>query len=89
VEGGMVTIHNQTEQDWKDVLVTVNDHFRGSAKALKAEGRMNAPVSQMTTGHGQRWVHGTGVLKVHVKAESADGSPVELTWDATTQRRRN
>lgn len=89
VDGGMVTVHNQTKEDWKEVLVTVNDHFRGFVKELKAEGRMNAPVSQMTTGHGQRWVHGTSVRKVHVKAESASGSPVELTWDATTQRRRN
>lgn len=89
VAEGMVTVHNQTEQDWTNVLITVNDHFRGFAKSLKADGRMNAPVSQMTTGHGQRWVGGTGVRKVHVKAENPDGSPVELTWEAATQRRRN
>jgi hypothetical protein len=89
VDEGMVTVHNQTEQDWKDVLITVNDHYRGFVKELKAEGRMNAPVSQMTTGHGQRWTQGTGVRKVHVKAAHADGTPVELTWDAATQRRRN
>jgi hypothetical protein len=89
VAEGMVTVHNQTTQNWKNVLITVNDHFRGFVKELKAEGRMNAPVSQMTTGHGQRWPQGTGVRKVHVKAESADGTPVELTWDAATQRRRN
>ena len=86
VSEGMVTVHNQTEQDWKNVLVTVNDHFRGFTKELKADGRMNAPVSQMTTGYGQRWVHGSGVKKVHVKAEAADGTPVELTWEAASQR---
>lgn len=90
VAEGMVTVHNQTENDWKNVLITVNDHFRGFARELKADGRMNAPVSQMTTGHGQRWVEGTGVRKVHVKAETGDGTPIELTWDAATQpRRRN
>jgi hypothetical protein len=89
VEEGMVTVHNQTPHDWTNVLITVNDHFRGFVKELKAEGRMNAPVSQMTTGHGQRWAHGTGVRKVQVKAEQSDGTPVELTWDASTQRRRN
>ena len=86
VEGGIVTVHNQTDQDWKNVLITVNDHFRGGAKDLKAGGRMNAPLSQLTTGLGQKWTQGTGVRKVHVKAENPDGSPVELTWDPTLQR---
>jgi hypothetical protein len=89
VGDGMVTVHNQTAQDWSNVLITVNDHFRGSVKELKADGRMNAPVSQMTTGLGQRWVRGTSVRKVHVKAEHADGTPVELTWEAAAQRQRD
>ena len=89
VEEGRVTVHNQTGRDWQNVLITVNDHFRGFAKELKADGRMNAPVSQMTTGHGQRWVDGTPVRKVHVKADQADGTPIELTWDPAAQRRRN
>ncbi len=86
VEGGTVTVHNQTDQDWKNVLVTVNDHFRGGANELKAGGRMNAPLSQLTTGLGQKWTQGTGVRKVHVKAEKPDGTALELTWDPTLQR---
>ena len=54
----MVTVLNQTEQDWKEVLITVNDHFRGFVPVLKADGRANAPLNQFTTGHGQRWATG-------------------------------
>ena len=77
---GMVTVINQSDQDWKDVLITVNDHFRGFVPVLKAQGRANAPLSQFTTGHGQRWNSGAYVKTVDVTAKSADGTDVKLTW---------
>jgi hypothetical protein len=76
----MVTVLNQTDQDWKDVLITVNDHFRGVVPVLKAEGRANAPLSQFTTGYGQRWVTGTPVRTIDVTAKNGDGTEVKLSW---------
>jgi hypothetical protein len=80
VSEGMVTVENQTEHEWKEVLITVNDHFRGYVPVLKAEGRANAPLGQLTTGHGQRWTQGTRVKTIDVTAKSADGTDVKLTW---------
>jgi hypothetical protein len=77
---GMVTVENQTDQDWKEVLITVNDHFRGFVPVLKAQGRANAPLNQFSTGHGQRWAGGTHVRTVDVTAKSADGTEVKLTY---------
>ena len=79
VREGMVTVINQTDQDWKEVLITVNDHFRGFVPVLKAQGRANAPLSQFTTGHGQRW-SGAYVKTVDITAKSADGTDVKLTY---------
>jgi hypothetical protein len=47
---------------------------------LKSQGRANAPLSQLTTGHGQRWTQGTRVNTVDVTAKSADGTDVKLSW---------
>jgi hypothetical protein len=80
VAEGMVTVLNQTDQDWNEVLITVNDHFRGFVPVLKADGRANAPLAQFNTGHGQRWMQGTAVRTIDVTAKSADGTDVELTW---------
>jgi hypothetical protein len=77
---GMVTVLNQTDQDWKDVLITVNDHFRGVVPTLKAGGRANAPLAQFNTGHGQRWNPGTYVKTIVVTGKAADGSDVKLEW---------
>jgi len=84
---GMVTVLNQSEQDWNNVLITVNDHFRGFVPVLKAEGRANAPLSQFATGHGQRWTSGTVVRNVVVTAKKADGTDVTLTWAREEARR--
>jgi hypothetical protein len=87
VEDGMVTVLNQTDQDWKDVLITVNDHFRGFVPVLKAQGRANAPLHQFTTGFGQRWVGGTPVRTIDVVAKSADGKDVKLTFGREEERK--
>jgi hypothetical protein len=85
---GAVTVVNGTDKDWSEVLITVNDHFRGFVPVLKAEGRANAPLSQFTTGHGQRWVQGSQVRKVQVTAKNPDGTPVDLLWEIGQGRRR-
>lgn len=84
---GMVTLVNQTGQDWKDVLITVNDHYRGFVPVLKAEGRANAPLNQFSTGHGVRWTSGTYVKTVDVTAKNADGTDVKLAWGRDEKKR--
>ena len=86
VSDGMVTVLNQTDQDWKGVLITVNDHYRGFVDTLRAEGRANAPLSQFTTGHGQRWAQGAYVKTIDVTAKAADGSDVTLSWGREEKR---
>ncbi|MEX1128918.1 MAG: hypothetical protein WD227_08480 [Vicinamibacterales bacterium] len=86
VSEGMVTVENQTGHDWTEVLITVNDHFRGFVPVLKSEGRANAPLSQLTTGHGQRWTQGARVKTIDVTAKSADGTDVNLSWGRDEQK---
>ena len=88
VDGNAITVLNQSDHDWRNVLIVVNDHFRGGASVLKANGRLNAPVSQFDTGYGQRWQMGTPIRKVVVTAEAANGDPVKLEWQIGQGRRR-
>ena len=87
VTEGVVSLVNSTDQDWSEVLITVNDHYRGFIPVLKAQGRANAPLSQMTTGHGQRWVQGRRAEKILVTGKKADGTALELTWEVGQERR--
>ncbi len=88
VDGNAITIVNESAHDWRNVLIVVNDHYRGGAPVLKADGRLNAPVSQFDTGFGQRWPMGTVIRKVQVTAEAASGEPVKLDWEFGQQKKK-
>lgn len=82
VNDNVVAIQNQTSRDWRNVVVTVNDHFRGGTPALAAGSRMAAPLSQFQTAFGQRYdVSRQFVFKIEVTATDANGEPVKLELD--------
>ncbi|HXW04227.1 MAG TPA: hypothetical protein VD833_03265 [Vicinamibacterales bacterium] len=82
VGGGMVVLENQTAHEWRNVVVTVNDHFRGGTPVLLPGGRMTGPLRDFRTAFGQRFDRGRqSVFKVEVTATDATGAPVRLTWD--------
>lgn len=81
VEDGTITVDNQTDRDWRNVMITVNDHFRGGAPTLAAKGRLNAPLSQFQTAYGQRFARASqSIVKIEVTATDSAGEPVKLLW---------
>jgi hypothetical protein len=83
VDEGNVTIENLTSVEWRNVRVTVNDHFSGGVASLAPGGRLNAPLSQFQTALGQKFDRGRqSVFKVEVSATDPDGKPVNLKWGA-------
>ena len=81
LEEGIVSIENQTDRAWKNVRVVVNDYFGGSSPALAAGGRLDAPLSGMQTGFGQKFDRARiSVYKIEVTATDAEGNPVRLVW---------
>ena len=82
LEDGTLVIENQTSHAWRNVVVTVNDHFRGGAALVPAGGRMTSPLSGFQTAFGQRFDRARqSVSKVEVTATDQDGKPVKVTWD--------
>jgi len=81
LEEGVISIENQTRSEWRDVRVVVNDYFGGTVPLLAPGARMNAVLSNMQTGLGQRFDRSRmSVYKIEVTATDADGRPVKLTW---------
>ena len=86
INGGIVTVDNYTSHDWRNVMVTVNDHFHGGAPRLAAGSRLTAPLTQFVTAYGQRFsIDRQSVFKVEVTATDDAGQPVKLQW-GTSQR---
>lgn len=80
ISENIITVENQTSREWRNVVVTVNNHFRGGAPMLAAGGRLNAPLSQFQTGYGQRFDSRQAVFKIDVAAKDSGGEPVALQW---------
>jgi hypothetical protein len=87
VDEGIVTVENLTAVEWRNVRVTVNDHFSGGAAVLEPGGRLTAPLGQFQTGLGQKFDRGRqSVFKVEVTATDADGKAVNIKWDPRARR---
>jgi hypothetical protein len=81
VNGSIITVENQTAREWRNVVVTVNDHFRGGSPSLAAGAMMTAPLSRFETAFGQRFAIGRqAVFKIEVTATDAAGAAVKLQW---------
>jgi hypothetical protein len=81
INGGIVTVDNYTSHEWRNVMVTVNDHFHGGAPRLAAGSRLTAPLTQFQTAYGQRFsIDRQSVFKVEVTATDDAGQPVKLQW---------
>ncbi len=81
IRDGMLVLENQTSREWRNVRVTVNDHFTGGVRSLLPGGLMTAPLRDFQTGFGQRFDRGRmSVFKVTVTAVDVDGHPVALSW---------
>ncbi len=84
IREGTVIVQNTTRRDWRDVVVTVNHHFRGGTTRLAAGGRLDAPLSLFETSFGQRYDRSRQhVFRIEVAATDAVGEPVHLAWEAT------
>ena len=68
----------------RNVIVTVNDHFRGGTALLIPGGRLTAPLSQFQTAHGQKFsLSRQSPFRIEVTATTAAGTPVSLSWGQT------
>lgn len=84
IREGAVIVENHTSREWRNVVVTVNHHFRGGTMRLAAGGRLDAPLSQFATSYGQRYDRSRQqVFRIEVSATDETGEPVHLEWDAT------
>ena len=81
VDGGMITIENTSEKEWKNIRLVLNDHFYGGAPSLAPGQRLNAMTSSLQTGFGQRFDRSRmPIRKIEVTATDADGQTVSLKW---------
>lgn len=86
LNGRTLVVENQTKSDWRNVTVTVNGYYRGGAASLAAGGQLDAGLSSLVTGLGQKFdPNREAVHTVEVRATDASGQPVAVDWSDRKQ----
>lgn len=81
LQDGTLTIQNQSAEEWRNLRIVVNHHFGGGVASLAPGGVLNAPLSRMQTGLGQKFDRARqSVFRVEVTATTAAGQSVRLLW---------
>ena len=79
INGSALVVENQTREEWREVIVTVNGYYRGTAGTLAPGARLDANLGNFVTGLGQRFDPARErVRSVEVKAKDPSGKPVTL-----------
>ena len=78
LKGGMLTVDNRTRQNWANVEVWLNTHYRMQFRDIPAGGRMQAPLDFFVAGFGQHFsFNKQQVRDLRLTAKLPDGTTFE------------
>jgi hypothetical protein len=82
LDGNRLTIYNDTDEEWRDVEVILNYHFRIQPKNIEPEGIVQAPLDIFVAGYGQRFNFKTmQITDLVLKAKRPNGEPFEVRYE--------
>ena len=80
LEGNMLTVTNQSSNDWRSVQIRLNTYFRVDAASVPSRGVLRVPLDTFAAGFGQRFnFHRMQIRDLRLTATLPDGTPLELT----------
>ncbi len=86
-EGRAVVVTNLTADEWQNVEVWLNDHYRVTKSRMPPGERFSIPLSAFVAGFGQRFDPARQPFRgIEVSASAPGGRAVKLVWG--TGRRR-
>ena len=89
VNGRTLVVENQTKHEWRNVTVTLNGYYRGSASSLAPGAELDAGLSNFVTGLGQKFDPTREMVHtVEVRATDASGQPVSVDWSDRKQEKK-
>jgi hypothetical protein len=82
-----IVVQNLTSDEWQNVEIWLNDHYRVTRFRMPPGERFSIPLSAFVAGFGQRFDGARQPIRgVEVTASTRDGRTVKLVWG--TGRRR-
>jgi len=87
VADNVVTVQNATSEEWRNVEVWLNYHYRVTRSSMPPGERFGIPLNVFVAGFGQRFdVRRQVVQTVQVKATASSGAPIDLMFGTGPRR---
>ena len=82
-----IVVENLTADEWQNVEVWLNDHYRVTKSRMPPGERFSIPLSAFVAGFGQRFDAARQTIRgVEVSAAAPGGRAVKLVWGAGRRR---
>jgi hypothetical protein len=82
LDGNRLTIFNDSDEEWQDVEVILNHHFRIQPDDIAPAGIVQAPLDVFVAGYGQRFNFKTmQITDLVLKAKRPGGEPVVVRYE--------
>jgi hypothetical protein len=79
LQQNLLTVSNQSRQDWSDVEIWLNTYFRVAVPSIPAGSRFQTTLDTFVTGFGQRFNFKRMQVKdLRLTAKLPDGRPIEI-----------
>jgi hypothetical protein len=79
LERGLVTVHNQTDEEWRGVELWVNNYYRALVPAIAARGIFQVHLDSFISGYGQRFDNQRAQINdLRLTASRPNGERIEL-----------
>jgi hypothetical protein len=79
LNGSMLTIDNPSSQEWSNVEVWLNTHYRITTKSIPPHGRLQSPLNFFVAGFGQHFEYARMQVKdLRLTATLPDGKRLEV-----------
>ncbi len=82
-----IVVQNLTADEWQNVEVWLNDHYRVTKSKMPPGERFSIPFSSFVAGFGQRFNAARQPIRgVEVNATGPGGQKVRIVWGAGRRR---
>lgn len=87
IDGRQLTVENTSRDEWVQVEIWLNDHYRVTRSRMPPGERLDVPLDAFVAGFGQRFDPRRQVVRgIEVTAATRGGTPVTLVWGSGRQR---
>lgn len=82
LDHGQLRVNNQTDEEWRNVEIWVNNYYRVVVPSIAARGLFQVQLDSFVSGYGQRFdYHRAQVKDLRLSARRPNGDVVDVKKD--------